>query len=83
MNSVVSVKKKIKDEHFNYIGKSKLDGTFLYEVDIHVLDIRNEKPVRFKYRLLNTTETDMNIVPWDYKNTIDVFDPFGYKEHYK
>jgi hypothetical protein len=83
MNQVISVTKKINDNRFNYIGKSRLDGTFLYEVDFDVLDIRNENPVKFKYKLLDPQLTEMSIVPWDYKNTINVYDPCGYKEYYK
>jgi len=82
MNSVISTSEKINDNRFNYIGKSKLNGEFLYEVDMKVLDVRNSNSIKFDYTLLSSTLTEMSITPWDYKNTINVYDPYNYKEKY-
>ena len=80
-NAVISIKKPIDDPRFNPLGKSRIDGTFLYEVAYDVIDMRNNPPVT-NVKLLSPDEMLMNIAPWEYVNSINIYDPHGLKEHY-
>jgi len=80
-NAVISIKKPIDDPRFNPLGKSRVDGGYLYEVAYDVIDMRNNPPVT-NVKLLSPAETQMSIVPWEYANSINIYDPYNYKEHY-
>ena len=82
-NAVISIKKPFNDPRFNPLGKSRLDGTYLYEVDYSVIDIRNNRPPEIeKMKLLSSQESEMSIVPQEYVNSINIYDPYNYKEYY-
>jgi len=83
-NAVISIKKPIDDPRFNPLGKSRIDGSYLYEVEYPVIDIRNNPPKECaKLKLLSCQESEMSIVPWEYVKSINIYDPYNYKDHYK
>jgi hypothetical protein len=81
-NAVISLKKPIDDPRFNPLGKSLLDGGYLYEVEYSVIDLRNNPPVE-KVKLLSPQEMQQSIDTHEYVNAINIYDPYNYKEHFK
>jgi len=80
-NAVISLKKPIDDARFNFLGRSRLDNGYLYEVEYSVIDLKNNPPVE-KVKLLSPTEMLQSVAPWEYANSINIYDPQGLKEHY-
>lgn len=81
MNNVISTPGKIKNSNFKFIGKSKLNGLNLYEVsDLNLL--KNRTGLVFTYNLLTPLEIELNVCPYDYINTEDIYDPYNYKSYY-
>lgn len=80
-NAVISIKKPIIDPRFNPLGKSRLDNGYLYEVEYSVIDLKNNPPVE-KVKLLSPDEMLQSIAPREYVNSINIYDPYNYKEFY-
>jgi hypothetical protein len=83
-NAVISVKKPINDPRFNALGKSRMDGSYLYEVDYAVINIKNNPPAECaKLKLLSPQESEMSICPWEYVKAKNIYDPYNYKAYYQ
>jgi len=83
-NAVISIKKPIVDPRFIALGKSRMDGSYLYEVDYPVIDKRNSPPPECaKLKLLSPAESEMSICPWEYVKSINIWDPYNYKAYYQ
>ncbi|MFA5154761.1 MAG: hypothetical protein WC554_19605 [Clostridia bacterium] len=78
-NAVILTKRKNSDNRLNPLGKSKLTGDYLYEVEYQHLDIRHNTIKNYK---LLGVESEMHIVPWEYANSKNIYDPYNYKEYY-
>jgi hypothetical protein len=83
-NAVISIKKPLNDPRFNPLGKSRVNGGYLYEVEYSAIDIRNNPPPECaKLKLLSPQEMQMEICPWEYVKSKNIYDPYNYKAYYQ
>jgi len=78
MNYVIQSSVELSNPEFNFIGKSRINGFFLYEVlNYKDLDIRYNGGIEFD--ILNPEHTELSVTPSGYLKSINIYNPYNYK----
>ena len=85
-NPLLITKKQKNNILLNYLGKSRLNGLFIYEI---IFDKCNRNKSIKKQINCNNTEIitnpmlwELHLTPSSYIHSIKIYDPYGYKDYY-
>jgi hypothetical protein len=86
MNYLLLSNKKRKHDALHFVGKSVLNGSFIYEILLGKIDKTETLTKQFHVRdrqgktiITNPNTCMMHVSVLQMKNTIDIYDPFNYK----
>lgn len=86
MNYLLLSKKKRKHDALHLVGKSVLNGLFIYEILLDKVDTSETLTKQFHVRdkegrtiITNPDTCMMHVSVLQMKNTINIYDPFNYK----
>ena len=86
MNYLLLSNKKRKHNALYFVGKSVLNGLFIYEILLNKIDKTETLTKQFHVRdrqgktiITNPDKCMMHVSVLQMKNTIDIYDPFNYK----
>jgi hypothetical protein len=82
MNYILLSNRKRKHESLNFVGKSVLDGRFIYEILLDKINkndfLINQLHCRMKNIEIRPEVILMHISTTQMKNTINVYNPYSY-----
>ena len=88
MNYLLLSNKKRKHDALHFVGKSVLNGSFIYEILLDKIDKTETLTKQFHVRdrqgktiITNPNTCMMHVSVLQMKNTINIYDPFNYKIH--
>lgn len=86
MNYLLLSNRKRKNDALHFVGKSVLDGSFIYEILLDKIDKTETLTKQFHVRdrqgkkiITNPETCMMHVSVLQMKNTINIYDPFNYK----
>ena len=83
MNYLLLSNRKRKNDALHFIGKSVLNGSFIYEILLDKIDktetLVKQLKCRCKNIVVNPEYCNMHVSVLQMKNTINIYDPFNYK----
>jgi hypothetical protein len=83
MNYLLLSNKKRKHDALHFVGKSVLNGLFIYEILLDKIDKNKALTKQFNVRdrkiIIDPYTCMMHVSVLQMKNTIDIYDPYNYK----
>jgi hypothetical protein len=82
-NYILLSNRKRKHDALHFVGKSVLNGTFVYEILLDKIN-KNETLIkqlkcRLKNIVVNHDVCNLHVSVLQMKNTINIYDPYNYK----